>query len=81
MDPELCEILYEEYTKHMNELNKRHNAAIYTYKAEPDKLERERRKLVQSIRNGVPGDLLKEEANRINDRKAELVEILAGVKE
>ncbi len=81
MDPELCEIFCEEYTRHMNELNKRHNAAIHSYRAELEKLERERKKIVQSILDGVPGDLLKEDASRINDRKIALERILDSTEE
>ena len=81
MDEELCKIFCEEYTAHMNKITQHLNAALHSYRAELEKLERERKKLVQSILNGVPGDVLKDEAHRINNRKIELERILSNAKE
>lgn len=81
MDPELCKIFCDEYTRHLNEISKHHNASLAAYRKELEKLERERKKLVQSILDGVPGDVLKDDANRILTRKQELEELLSQIKE
>jgi hypothetical protein len=81
MDEELCQVFCEEYTRHMDQLHKRHNAAVNSYRSELEKLERERKKLVQSILDGVPGSVLKDDAVRIEARMGELNRILDGVTE
>lgn len=81
MDEELCQLFCEEYTRHIDTLHKRHNAALHTYRAELDKLERERKKIVQSILDGVPGSMLKDDAIRVEARTNELNRILEGVTE
>ena len=81
MDEKLCAEFCAEYTRHMNELRQAHNASLARYHKELAKLERERKKLVQSILNGVPGEVLKDDAIRINDRKKELERILDTAEE
>ncbi|WP_247676950.1 MULTISPECIES: hypothetical protein [unclassified Leisingera] len=81
MDEELCKLFCEEYTRHLSDLNKRHNSALHLYKAELAQLEKEKSALVKSILNGVPGDLLKDDAVRIDGRMKELNRKLEGVTE
>ena len=38
MDEELCKIFCEEYTRHMRELTKRHNASLHQFEGELEKL-------------------------------------------
>ena len=72
MNEELSEVFCEEYTRYMDQLHKRHNASLFSYRTELDKLERERKKLVQCILDGVPGSVLKDDAIRIDARMTEL---------
>lgn len=81
MDDDLCQLFCEEYTRHLDVLHKRHNSSLHNYRSELDKLERERKKLVQSILDGVPGSMLKDDAVRIEARMTELNRILEGVTE
>ena len=81
MDPELCKVFCEEYTKHLNDLASRHNASLAAYRRELEQVERDRKKLVKSILDGVPGHVLKDEATRIGDRKEELEAFLSQTRE
>ena len=76
MDEELCKVFCEEYARHMNELTKRHNASLHQFERELEQLGREKKKLVQSIIDGVPGDFLKDDAQRIDSRMKQLSELL-----
>ncbi|WP_082677547.1 recombinase family protein [Ruegeria profundi] len=76
MDEELCKVFCEEYTRHMNELTKRHNASLHQFERELEKLTREKKKIVQSIFDGVPGEFLKEDAQRIDSRMKQLTMLL-----
>jgi site-specific DNA recombinase len=81
MDPDLCEEFCIEYTKRINQIRANHNASLSGYRAELKKLERERQKLVQSIKDGVPGSILKDDAVRIEKRKEELEDLLENTEE
>jgi hypothetical protein len=52
MNKDLCDLFCEEYTRHMDQLYKRHNASLHSYKAELEKLERERKNLDTSGNRG-----------------------------
>ena len=81
MDPELCEAFCEEYTRHMNEIRMQHNASITRYRSELEKLQREKDKLIQSIKDGVPGHVVKDDLIRVENRKDELEVLLADSQE
>ena len=81
MDEALCKEFCKEYTQHINRVRMKHNAALNRYHGEYEKLERERQNLVQSIKDGVPGSVLKEDAIRIEQRKAELEHLLENAEE
>ena len=81
MDPALCEEFCNEYVKQLNRVRMTHNASLNSYRTEFERLERERSKLVQSILDGVPGSVLKDDATRIEKRKRELESLLANTKE
>ncbi len=72
MDPDLCRVFCDEYTRHMNELRMQHNAALEGYRAELAKLKREKEQLVQAIKDGVPGHAVKDDFERNYDRQKEL---------
>jgi len=81
MDEELCEAFCKEYTEHLNQVRQQHNASLSGLQKEQAKLEREKAKLIQSIKDGVPGAMLKDDAIRIEARMGELERILATTEE
>ncbi|MEO1207197.1 MAG: recombinase family protein [Pseudomonadota bacterium] len=81
MDEALCEEFCKEYAEHMNRVRQDHNAALAQYHRERAKLEREKAKIVQSIKDGVPGSVLKDDAIRVQSRLEELEAILASAEE
>ena len=81
MDPKLCELFCREYTEHMNRLRMDQGASLAAYRQEQETLERERQRLVQSIRDGVPASILKDDATRIAARMEELEELLGTTEE
>jgi site-specific DNA recombinase len=81
MDPALCEVFCEEYTRHLNTTRIAHNAARAQYERDLEKVERGIKKLIQSIKDGVPGVLLKDEAVELDRRKTELTAILSTSEE
>jgi len=77
MDPSVCEIFCEEYTRHLNELRMGRNAASQGYRSELDKVTRDLDRLVQAILDGVPGSRVKDRMAELEARKAELEALLA----
>jgi site-specific DNA recombinase len=61
MNPEALEIFCEEYTQHVNRMRMERNASIAAYHLKLEKIEKERKKLVEAIYRGVPGDQLKDD--------------------
>ncbi|UWR90346.1 recombinase family protein [Phaeobacter inhibens] len=78
MDERLVEAFCQEYTKRMNELRREQNAARTSFVKEQGKLTREKDKIVQSICDGVPAEMLKDRAVFINDRLKELETLLTA---
>ena len=78
MDERLVEIFCQEYTKRMNELRREQNAARTGFIKAQGKLSREKDKIVQSICDGVPAEMLKDRAVFINDRLKELETLLTA---
>ena len=68
MDQDLCEAFCKEYSEHVNRIRQEHNAALTGFVKEKAKLDREKAKLIQSIKDGVPGAMLKDDAIRIEAR-------------
>lgn len=81
MDEALCEEFCREYTKHMNELHRQHNASLGKYRRELAKLERERQQIVKSICDGVPGEVVRDRAIYVQSRKEELQALLSSTEE
>jgi site-specific DNA recombinase len=54
MDPAVCEIFCEEYTRHLNELRMERSAASQGFRSELDRVTRDLDRLVQAILDGVP---------------------------
>ena len=81
MTPELVKVFCEEYTKHINELRRTRNAAIDRSKKELAKLEVEKEKLIQAIKDGVPGSEIKGPMLKIVERREALERFLEGKEE
>ena len=82
MEPELCAEFCQEYTRRMNELRMEHNAAISGYRAELEKLEKRRKKLVHAlVEEDMPASLLKDDFIYIEKRKEELETLLSQTDE
>jgi site-specific DNA recombinase len=77
MDPSVCAIFCEEYTRHLNELRMERNAASQGYRSELDRVTRDLDSLVQAILDGVPGSRVKDRMAALEARKAELEALLA----
>lgn len=76
MDEELCDLFCSEYTRHVSELTKQHNSSLHLHQAELGRLEKEKKKLIQSILDGVPGEFVKDDASRVELRMKELNRLL-----
>jgi len=81
MSPDRCEEFCKQYTAQLNRARHEQNASRASYAMELERVEREVRKLIQSIKDGVPGELLKDEAVRLDQRKKELTTQLEVTKE
>lgn len=65
----------------MNSVRQLHNSSLARYQKEKGKLEREKAKIIQSIKDGVPGTILKDDAIRVQTRLEELEQILESTEE
>jgi hypothetical protein len=81
MDPALLEEFCAEYTAHLNRLRGEKNASRAAAKAELGKLERDRDRLIQAIKDGVPAAEVKDDLARIAARRDELEALLEGTTE
>ena len=81
MDTDLCAEFCKEYTAHLNRVRHDHNASLARYEKEKARLEREKAKIIQSIKDGVPGSMLKDDATRVQTRLEELAHILESTEE
>lgn len=78
MDPELVGVFCEEYTRHVNVLKAAHNTARQRLTREQASLTKERERLIQAIKDGVPGPLVKDDLIRVSGRLSELKTILSA---
>ena len=81
MDPALLEEFCAEYTAHLNRLRGAKNASRAAAKAELDKLIREKERLIQAIKDGVPASEVKDDLARIAARREELEALIEGTSE
>ena len=80
LDERYLKIFCDEYTKHINTLRIESNASIAGYKAEIAKLERERKRCVKAITDGIPGIEVKDQMIGIMERRQELEGLLETTK-
>lgn len=72
MDPELCAVFCEEYTRHSNRLHMEHNASLTANKREFEGATLELDKLVDAIASGVPVERVKAKMWELENRRTEL---------
>ncbi|MEW8417747.1 MAG: recombinase family protein [Candidatus Thiodiazotropha endolucinida] len=81
MDPKMCEIFCEEYTRHINELRISRNATIHAHKAELKKLAKEKAEMIEAIKRGIPAEEILDDMNNMVARREELEAILENAEE
>ena len=64
MNPELFDVFCEEWTRHLNRVQMEKSAHLAGLRAEPERSERELKKIVEAIKDGVPGSVVKDDAIR-----------------
>jgi site-specific DNA recombinase len=72
MDPALCDLFCQEYTRQMNRLHRENNAHRKGDRSALAKIERELDRLVQALMDGVPASRVKDKMTDLENRKAEL---------
>ncbi len=72
MRNELVEVFCQEYQKSLNELRATQRATIKTQKAELSKLDKEKAKIIQAIKDGVPAKLIKDDLIQIAEKQEKL---------
>jgi Cupin domain len=76
MDPALCAEFCEEYIRQRNALHGARNAQLSGARVEHAKLARDRERLIQAIKDGVPAAEVKDDLARIAARRDELEALL-----
>ncbi len=76
MHDALADRFSDEYARRFDELRCDDTTTLGSYKAEKDKLAKERRNILAAIRNGISVSLIKDELERITFRLNELDELL-----
>ncbi|MDB5584499.1 MAG: resolvase [Bradyrhizobium sp.] len=80
MEPELFKEFCDEFTREVNRLRIERDADVIHRRNELDRIDRELDKAIQAILDGVPGAKLKDKIGGLEDRKAELTDLLAQEK-
>ena len=81
MSPELFNEFCAEFTREVNRLRIERGADLAGWRSELEKVDRELDKMVDAILQGFPPDKLKDKAEKLEARKAELSELLANADE
>ena len=81
MEPELFKEFCAEFTKEVNRLRMERGADLEVWKSELERTDRELDKMVDAILQGFPPAKLKDKAEKLEARKAELTELLANADE
>jgi site-specific DNA recombinase len=72
MDPMLCDLFCQEYTRHTNRLRGESNAQHQVDRTTLVKIDRELDRLVQALMDGVPASRVKDKMPDLENRKAEI---------
>ena len=81
MNEELCEVFCDEYARHANRIRMEKNATIGLLKSELEKLDVGRKRIIEAIKSGVPGEDVKDEMIAIGVRRREVEITLDGMEE
>ena len=81
MDPALCAVFCTEYAAQMNRMRSEKNARLSSFRAELDRLEAGRKRLIEAIKSGVPGADVKDEMIAIGERRKIVEAELANIDE
>lgn len=81
MDPALFAAFCDEYTREVNRARIEARATLEAARGELERIDRELKKLIQAITDGVPGATLKDQFIEREARKAELTTLLATAEE
>ena len=72
MRDDLVKVFCKEYTRHMNFLQSQQDQTIKTYRAEQNKLSKERENIVNAIKQGIAINLIKDDLESVSMRLQEL---------
>jgi hypothetical protein len=72
MDPALCDLFCQEYTRQTNRIHHENNAHRKGDRSALAKIERELDRLVQALMDGVPASRVKDKMTDLESRKADL---------
>ncbi|MBO6551221.1 MAG: recombinase family protein, partial [Rhizobiales bacterium] len=72
MDPQLFEEFCKEYTRFMNKMRIEHNAELQARQNEFERIDKELKKLVDALCQGVPAKEVKDQMIELSTRKKEL---------
>ena len=81
MDPELCAIFCEEYTKHLNEISQQQSQRLAGLRKELNKLAKDRERIVKAVIDGFANDELKVELDNLIERRTEVERLLEEAEE
>ena len=81
MDPDLCDLFCKEYTAHMNELRRTHNAALDSHRKEHQLVVKKLDQMVEAIADGAPVAPIKAKMHELEARRVELTAVLQDVVE
>ena len=81
MEPELFKEFCTEFTREVNRLRIERGADLVGWQKEFERADRELDKMVDAILRGFPPEKLKDKAEKLEARKAELAELLANADE
>ena len=81
MEPELCAVFCDAFTKHMNKLRREHDAATDHYRRELTSTRKKLDQMVDAIAEGAPVAPIKDKMHALEDRRIELERLLEDVVE
>ncbi|MCC7266684.1 MAG: zinc ribbon domain-containing protein [Caulobacteraceae bacterium] len=81
LNPEALKVFCEEYTHQVNALRMGRNARIHQLQAELEHLEADKRRLIDAIKAGVPGEEVKDDMHRIVAKRTQIEAELANAAE
>lgn len=76
LDKSLVTAFCEEYTRHLNYLHSSRNSTVEKARKERAKLESDRSRLIEAIKNGIPVEEIRGELEQIAQHREELDTIL-----